>query len=54
MSGGGGAGWAGGAGGGAEGLLGGEKYSLTARAVNASANEQVKAWNQFNSDAPAG
>lgn len=38
----------------AEGLLGGEKYSLTARVVNASANEQVKAWNQFNSDAPAG
>lgn len=38
----------------AKGLLGGEKYSLTARITNASANDQVKGWNQFNPDAPAG
>lgn len=38
----------------AKGFLGGEKYSLVARVFNASANEQVKAWNMFNDDAPAG
>lgn len=38
----------------AKGLLGGEKYSLTAKVTNAAANEQVEAWNMFNSEAPAG
>lgn len=38
----------------ATGLLGGEKYSLTARIIDANANALVKSWNQFNSDAPAG
>lgn len=38
----------------AKGLLGGEKYSLTARVVNASANAQVEEWNMFNEQPPAG
>lgn len=38
----------------AKGLLGGEKYSLTASLVNTNANEAVHEWNQFNSEAPAG
>ncbi|KQZ83260.1 hypothetical protein ASD56_13195 [Microbacterium sp. Root166] len=38
----------------AVGLFGGEKYSLTARLIDANANALVEGWNQFNSDAPAG
>ncbi|WP_285136282.1 DUF4190 domain-containing protein [Microbacterium sp. lyk4-40-TSB-66] len=38
----------------AKGLLGGEKYSLTAQIVNANAGEAVREWNQFNDEAPAG
>ncbi len=38
----------------AEGLFGGEKYSLTARVVDANANAAVNNWNQFNTQAPAG
>lgn len=38
----------------AEGLFGGDKYSLTARVVDANANALVEDWNQFNSDAPVG
>lgn len=38
----------------AKGFLGGEKYSLTARIVDANANALVEGWNTFNSDAPAG
>jgi hypothetical protein len=38
----------------AKGLLGGEKYSLTARIVDANANALVEQYNMFNSDAPAG
>lgn len=38
----------------ATGLFGGEKYSLTAKVVNASANAQMTEWNMFNSEAPAG
>ncbi|QBR74419.1 DUF2510 domain-containing protein [Microbacterium sediminis] len=38
----------------ATGLLGGEKYSLTARIINANANAAVMEWNMFNSEAPAG
>jgi hypothetical protein len=35
-------------------FLGGEKYSLTGRIVDANANALVEGWNQFNTDAPAG
>lgn len=38
----------------ATGLFGGEKYSLTAKVINASANGQMNEWNMFNSEAPAG
>jgi hypothetical protein len=38
----------------AEGLFGGEKYSLTGSVVDANASALVKEWNQFNDDAPAG
>ncbi|WP_223269522.1 hypothetical protein [Frigoribacterium sp. ACAM 257] len=38
----------------AKGLLGGEKYSLTARIVDANANAAVEQYNMFNSEAPAG
>jgi hypothetical protein len=38
----------------AEGLFGGEKYSLMARIVDANANALVAQWNMFNSEAPAG
>lgn len=38
----------------ATGLLGGEKYTLTARIVDADANELVQSWNQFNDEAPSG
>jgi hypothetical protein len=38
----------------AEGLFGGEKYSLTARVANPSANAQVAEWNMYNKEAPAG
>lgn len=38
----------------AEGFLGGDKYTLTGRVIDANANALVKGWNQFNSDAPAG
>ncbi len=38
----------------AKGILGGEKYSLTAGLVNADASAQVLEWNQFNTPAPAG
>ncbi|MEV7692519.1 DUF4190 domain-containing protein [Microbacterium sp. NPDC089189] len=38
----------------ARGLLGGEKYTLTGRIVDANAGAAVKEWNMFNSDAPAG
>ena len=38
----------------ARGLFGGEKYSLTARIVNADAGQQVSDWNRFNDPAPAG
>lgn len=38
----------------AKGLLGGEKYSLTGRIVDANASGLVSQWNQFNSSAPAG
>ena len=38
----------------ATGLFGGEKYSLTARIVDANANALVMQWNMFNSEAPAG
>lgn len=38
----------------AKGLLGGEKYSLTARIVDANANAAVAQYNMFNDEAPAG
>lgn len=38
----------------ARGLLGGEKYSLEAHVVNATANAQVAEWNMFNTEAPSG
>ncbi len=38
----------------AKGFLGGEKYSLTARIVDANANALVAQWNMFNEEAPAG
>lgn len=38
----------------AEGVFGGDKYSLTGRIVDANANALIKGWNQFNPDAPAG
>lgn len=38
----------------AKGFLGGDKYSLTARIVDANANALVEQYNMFNSDAPAG
>lgn len=38
----------------AKGLLGGEKYSLTAKIYSSHANAEVEEWNQFNTDAPAG
>lgn len=38
----------------AKGILGGEKYSLTARIYDANAGAAVEEWNPFNSDAPAG
>jgi len=38
----------------AEGLFGGDKYSLTARIVDANAGGLVAEWNMFNSEAPAG
>lgn len=38
----------------AKGVFGGEKYSLTARIVDANANALVMEWNMFNSEAPAG
>jgi hypothetical protein len=38
----------------AKGFLGGDKYALTGRIVDANANALVEGWNQFNSDAPAG
>ena len=38
----------------AKGFLGGEKYSLTARVVDANANALVSQWNMFNDEAPAG
>ena len=38
----------------AVGLLGGEKYSLTGRLVDANAGGLVSEWNQFNSPAPSG
>lgn len=38
----------------AKGLLGGEKYSLTARVVDANANALVQQYNMFNGEAPAG
>jgi len=38
----------------AKGFLGGEKYRLTARIVDANANALVSEWNMFNDEAPAG
>lgn len=38
----------------AEGLFGGDKYSLTGRIVEANGNALVAEWNMFNSEAPAG
>jgi hypothetical protein len=38
----------------AKGILGGEKYSLTSRVVDANASELVASWNQFNDEAPSG
>jgi len=38
----------------AKGFLGGDKYSLTARIVDANANALVEQYNMFNSEAPAG
>lgn len=38
----------------AKGLFGGDKYSLTARIVDANAGGLVAEWNMFNSEAPAG
>jgi hypothetical protein len=38
----------------AKGLLGGEKYSLTGRIVNANAGDSIREWNQFNDEAPVG
>jgi hypothetical protein len=38
----------------AKGFLGAEKYSLTARVVDANANALVEQWNMFNDEPPAG
>ncbi len=38
----------------AKGLLGGEKYKLRARVVDANAAQRVKDWNMFNPTAPSG
>jgi hypothetical protein len=38
----------------AKGFLGGEKYSLTAKIVDANAGALVAQWNMFNEEAPAG
>jgi hypothetical protein len=38
----------------AMGLLGGEKYALTARIVDANANSLVRDWNAYNTEAPTG
>ncbi|MDN3310363.1 hypothetical protein QWJ90_05435 [Microbacterium oryzae] len=38
----------------AKGLLGGEKYSLTGRVVDADANAAVAGYNRFNEEAPIG
>ncbi|WP_208544590.1 DUF4190 domain-containing protein [Rathayibacter sp. VKM Ac-2759] len=38
----------------AEGLFGGDKYSLSGKVVDANAGALVNGWNQFNSEAPAG
>lgn len=38
----------------AKGFLGGEKYSLTAKIVDANAGALVEQWNMFNDEAPAG
>jgi len=38
----------------AKGLLGGEKYKLRARIIDANAGQRVKDWNMFNPTAPSG
>lgn len=38
----------------AKGLFGGDKYSLSAKVVDADAGALVSEWNMFNSEAPAG